>query len=172
MIGNWLDKYVQRFSKKYSNNKITKEKYDSAMDFAKRKRISCKKVIEEYQKKSNEEKEKQEKRIAELKELISSAAYKIAEGKLKTLNLKDIDFEEKQDMMQNAVITIMQYLNRFDTDLNSSIFAFMTSTANNSFKMTKNDIYDWNTRTRARLDYYDNLDGGIENKIGKCEIEE
>jgi DNA-binding protein HU-beta len=43
-------------------------------------------------------------------------------------------------MMQNAVITIMQYLNRFDTDQNSSIFAFMTATANNSFKMTKNDL--------------------------------
>lgn len=75
-------------------------------------------------------------------------------------------------MMQNAVITIMQYLNRFDTDQNSSIFAFMTATANNSFKMTKNDIYDWNTRTRARLDYYDNLDGIIENKISKCDIED
>jgi hypothetical protein len=97
---------------------------------------------------------------------------KFQHGKLKTLNLKDIDYEEKQDMMQNAVITIMQYLNRFDTDQNSSIFAFMTATANNSFKMTKNDIYDWNTRTRARLDYYDNLDGIIENKIIRCDIED
>lgn len=137
-----------------------------------RKRISCAKVIAEYNIKSDEEKVLQDKRIMQLKELISSAAYKIAAGKLKTLNLKDIDYEEKQDMMQNAVITIMQYLNRFDTDQNSSIFAFMTATANNSFKMTKNDIYDWNTRTRARLDYYDNLDGIIENKISKCDIED
>ncbi len=78
IIGDWLDKYVQRFSKKYENNKISKEKFESAMDFAKRKRISCNKIVEAYLLLSEDDKLKQDKRIMVLKELISSAAYKIS----------------------------------------------------------------------------------------------
>lgn len=78
ILGDWLDKYVQRFSKKYENNKISKEKYESAIEFAKRKRISCKKIVDEYALLSEENKLKQDKRIMVLKELISSAAYKIS----------------------------------------------------------------------------------------------
>lgn len=61
---------------------------------------------------------------------LTKALYKMADGILVSLHL--ILDEEAPDMRNEAVMSGLKYCNRFDEEINTSCFAFMTQTLKNA----------------------------------------
>ena len=72
------------------------------------------------------------------------AFYKIAEGVLVKMSL--IKDEEREDIMHEEVLAALKYCNRYDEELDTSCFAYITST------MTNAVILFLDERKKSKLD--------------------
>ena len=110
--GSWLDKYERTMK--------TKGKIDTVAPWIalrRQKYAEPRKHTLEFEKVSNK---------------LFCAIKKIVEGRVACFN---IPVEEKEDLIQECLLTVLKYLNRYREDLNTSAFAYITELVNNGIKL-------------------------------------
>lgn len=66
------------------------------------------------------------------KELFESI-YKIAKGRVSCFS--GIPVDEREDVIQDCMLAVVQYINRYREDLNTSAFAYVTQILSNALKL-------------------------------------
>lgn len=66
------------------------------------------------------------------KELFESI-YKIAQGRIACF--PGIPVDEREDLLQDCMLAVTQYINRYREDMESSAFAYLTQVVNNAIKL-------------------------------------
>lgn len=111
--GSWLDKYERTMTTKGKLASVApwialrREKYSSP-----------RKYTPEFEKLSNK---------------LFCAIKKIVEGRVACFN--SIPVDEKEDLIQECLLTVLKYINRYREDLNTSVFAYITELINNGIKL-------------------------------------
>ena len=111
--GSWLDKYERTME--------IKGKLDSVAPWIalrRQKYAKPRKYTPEFEKVSNK---------------LFCAIKKIVEGRVACFN--SIPIEEKEDLIQECLLTVLKYINRYREDLNTSAFAYITELINNGIKL-------------------------------------
>lgn len=111
--GEWLDKFEKTMK--------TKGKYDSVrtwIDLRRQKYSKPRKPTLKFEMVSNE---------------LFKAIYKIAQGRIACFS--GIPNDEKEDLLQDCMMAVTQYINRYREDLESSAFAYTTQIINNAIKL-------------------------------------
>ena len=107
--GQFLDKYESTMKKK--------GKYESVRTWIalrREKYSKPRKYTPEFEKVSNE---------------LFCAIKRIVEGRVSCFS---IPFEEKEDLIQECLLTVLTYINRYREDMESSAFAYITQLINNA----------------------------------------
>lgn len=110
--GSWLDKYERTMK--------SKGKLDTVAPWIalrRQKYAQPRKYTVEYEKVSNK---------------LFCAIKKIVEGRVACFT---IPFEEKEDLIQECLLTVLTYINRYREDLDTSAFAYITQQINNAIAL-------------------------------------
>lgn len=111
--GEWLDRFEKTMK--------SKGKYESVrpwIDLRREKYSHPRKHTPEFEKVSNE---------------LFCAIYKIVKGRMSCF--QGIPLEEREDVEQDCVMSVLQYINRYREDIESSAFAYTTQIINNAIKL-------------------------------------
>lgn len=121
-----------------------------------------------YNAMSAEEKHKYNFRFEQLKTDLWIAVKKIVDGRIASLclykTLKDV--RNIDDISMEALLTVFNYINRYNEYMNTSAFAFVTQIAYNSIVGSLAAIRTHETVMLSGLDFFDNLNT-IDNPTGK-----
>ena len=136
IIGDWCASYLQRLENKFLKQKITEEKYNSAKQF----------IINNLDKLKNE---------------MCEYFLKIINGRINSFRLRSSgslkNHEDINDIVQDAFIAVMTYINRYNDERATSAFAYVTQLATNSILFSLNEIKEREQKMVTGLDFYDNL---------------
>lgn len=152
--GEWLNKYEKTIGKKRGK-----------VDAATRQWIAKRRAL--Y---ATERKYTPEFRIKE--DRLFRDVYKIAEHRLRCFKFNP---EEKEDIIQEIMLTSMRYLNRYNELLDTSAFAWTTQIINNAIKLYLGQDNDsrwcripWNELNDQCISVYygSDVDHGAENDAG------
>ena len=111
--GEWLDKFEKTMK--------TKGKYESVrtwIDLRRKKYAEPRKYTPQFEKVSNE---------------LFKAIYKIAKGRVACF--QGIPVDEREDVIQDCMMAVIQYINRYREDIESSAFAYITQVISNALKL-------------------------------------
>jgi DNA-directed RNA polymerase specialized sigma subunit len=111
--GEWLDKFEKTMR--------TKGKYESVRTWIalrRQKYAQPRKHTPRFEKVSNE---------------LFKAIYKIAHGRIACFS--GIPVDEREDLLQDCMLAVTQYINRYREDIESSAFAYTTQIINNAIKL-------------------------------------
>lgn len=111
--GEWLDKFEKTMR--------TKGKYDSVRTWIalrRQKYAQPRKYTPRFEMVSNE---------------LFKAIYKIAQGRIACFS--GIPVDEREDLLQDCMLAVTQYINRYREDIESSAFAYTTQIINNAIKL-------------------------------------
>lgn len=117
--GEWLDKFEKTMR--------TKGKYESVrawIALRRQKYAQPRKHTPQFEMVSNE---------------LFKAIYKIAQGRIACFQFNP---DEKEDLLQEVMLAVVKYINRYREDIESSAFAYVTSICSNAIKLylgTDND---------------------------------
>jgi DNA-directed RNA polymerase specialized sigma24 family protein len=86
---------------------------------------------------------------------------KIINGRINSFRLRSNgslkNHEDINDIVQDAFIAVMTYINRYNDELATSAFAYVTQLATNSILFSLNEIKEREQKMVTGLDFYDNL---------------
>ena len=116
--GEWLKRYITTMTTRCQKKP---DKWPAIKDFFNRR-------TEFYKNRQLSQEDLKEFEIVSAK--LTKALYKMADGILVSLHL--ILDEEAPDLRNEAVMSGLKYCNRFDEEINTSCFAFMTQTLKNA----------------------------------------
>lgn len=153
--GSWLIDYKTRFTTRFKNNKITEEKYKSVLEFVERKTKDIENKCERRKLLSEEDLEKEQRKLETLKNELATKFYKIIEGRLSCPQFRGYSGGIKDSMNSDAIYYMLLYLDRYDTTKDNP-FAYFTQIATNAFIMNINK-YKKQEEIIQRLDYVENL---------------
>lgn len=71
--------------------------------------------------------------FARISSKLFNAVYKIAKGRVACF--PGIPVDEREDVTQDCVIAVLQYINRYREDVESSAFSYLTQIVNNALKL-------------------------------------
>lgn len=110
--GEWLDKFEKTMR--------TKGKYDSVrawIALRRQKYAQPRKHTPQFEKVSNE---------------LFKSIYKIAQGRIACFQFNP---DEKEDLLQEVMLAVVKYINRYREDIETSAFAYITSICSNAIKL-------------------------------------
>ncbi len=146
---------------KFLKQKITEEKYNSAKQFIINKSRQIKTLHELYNNMSPEEKRKFRLNLDKLKNEMCEYFLKIINGRINSFRLRSSgalkNHEDINDIVQDAFIAVMTYINRYNDERATSAFAYVTQLATNSILFSLNVIKEREQKMVTGLDFYDNL---------------
>lgn len=161
IIGDWCASYLQRLENKFLKQKITEEKYNSAKQFIINKSRQINNLHETYNKMSFDEKRKFRLNLDKLKNEMCEYFLKIINGRINSFRLRSSgslkNHEDINDIVQDAFIAVMTYINRYNDERATSAFAYVTQLATNSILFSLNEIKEREQKMVTGLDFYDNL---------------
>ena len=67
------------------------------------------------------------------------------------------NFDDINDIVQDAFITVMTYINRYNDEQATSAFAYVTQLATNSILFSLNEIKEREEKMVTGLDFFENL---------------
>lgn len=159
--GDWCPSYLQRLENKYLKGKMPEEKYNIAKQFIIDKAKSISELQEKYGKMTAEEKRKYRYDLDKLKNEMCEYFLKIINGRINSFRLRSSgalkNHEDINDIIQDAFIAVMTYINRYNDRLATSAFAYVTQLATNSILFSLNEIKEREANMITGLDFYDNL---------------
>ena len=86
---------------------------------------------------------------------------KIINGRINSFRLRSSgslkNHEDINDIVQDAFIAVMTYINRNNDERATSAFAYVTQLATNSILFSLNEIKEREQKMVTGLDFYDNL---------------
>lgn len=159
IIGDWCPSYLERLQHKYEKGKISEEKYNKTKEFIQRKIHNINQVHKNYEKMSIEDKKKYRKKIEDLKTEMSVYFLKMINGRINSFRLRSTlkNYDDINDIIQDAYITIITYINRYNDEMATSAFAYVTQLATNSILYSLNKIKENEEKYVSGLDFYENL---------------
>lgn len=159
--GDWCPSYLQRLENKYLKGKMPEEKYNTAKQFIINKAKSINELQETYSKMTAEEKRTYRQKLDILKNEMCEYFLKIINGRINSFRLRSNgslkNHEDINDIVQDAFIAVMTYINRYNDELATSAFAYVTQLATNSILFSLNEIKEREQKMVTGLDFYDNL---------------
>lgn len=84
---------------------------------------------------------------------------KIINGRINSFRLRTSmrNFDDINDIVQDAFITVMTYINRYNDEQATSAFAYVTQLATNSILFSLNEINEREEKMVTGLDFFENL---------------
>lgn len=162
--GSWLDDYLKRETNKYTSGKMGKEEYDAKVAFVKQRKIDTKQKFENYNKLSDAEKRAYQARFEKIRGELWIMFEKIARGRMAKMGLHVKYADHLNDIAIDAVLSMFNYMNRYDASRKTSAFAYMTQQAFYSVVASLNEINFRNTTFVSGLDFFENINT-IDNPI-------
>ena len=111
--GEWLDRFERTMK--------TKNKYESVRTWIALRRQKYAKTREYTP------------RFEKVSDELFKAVYKIAQGRIACFS--GIPADEKDDILQDCMLAVTQYINRYREDIESSAFAYVTQIISNALKL-------------------------------------
>lgn len=140
---------------------MTEEKYNTAKKFILDKSKSINELQEKFNKMSDVEKTQFRMKLDKLKNEMCDYFLKIINGRINSFRLRSSgalkNHEDINDIIQDAFIAVMTYINRYNDKLATSAFAYVTQLATNSILFSLNEIKEREANMITGLDFYDNL---------------
>lgn len=157
--GDWCPSYLQRLENKFNKGKISEDKYNAAKQFIINKIASIQKNQEQYEKMSFEERRQYNINFTKLKNEMCEYFLKIINGRINSFRLRPSmrNFDDINDIVQDAFITVMTYINRYNDEQATSAFAYVTQLATNSILFSLNEIKEREEKMVTGLDFFENL---------------
>lgn len=157
--GSWCAQYLQRLTNKHSNSKINDDKFKLGRDFIVNKVKSIEDLQCRYATMNPEEKRKFDLEFEKIKNELCNYLMLIINGRVNSFKLRTSlrNPEDLDDIIQDALICVLRYINRYDPARGTSAFAFITELATNSIKLNLNQIKERDERMVSGLDYFDNI---------------
>lgn len=157
--GDWCPSYLQRLENKFNKGKISEEKYNAAKHFIKSKISNIQKIQDNYEKMSLEERRNYNIHFTKLKNEMCEYFLKIINGRITSFRLHSSlkNYDDINDIIQDAFITVMSYINRYNDEQATSAFAYVTQLATNSILFSLNEIKDREEKNVTGLDFFENL---------------
>jgi DNA-directed RNA polymerase specialized sigma subunit len=108
---------------------------------------------------SADEKRKFIHEFEKIKDELCDMVIKITNGCINSFKLRSQPklIEHIDDIIQDAVINVFRYINRFDEERGSSAFAYVTQLISNAIKLDLKKIEEHNDTYISGVDYFDNL---------------
>lgn len=162
----WVPKYVKKFDKQFSMGKITKEEHDKIAAFIKKKMETRTETFRKYDAMTDAEKIAFEHELEHTKTELYGYFQKIAKGRANSMYIQkdpNLDVEERNDIIVDAIIAMFQYCSRYDTDRGTSTFCYMTEIATNSIRANINRIKRRKNILVTGCDFIDNMDGDVKS---------
>jgi hypothetical protein len=140
---------------------MTEEKYNTAKKFILDKSKSINELQEKFNNMSDVEKAQFRLKLDKLKNEMCDYFLKIINGRINSFRLRSSgalkNHEDINDIIQDAFIAVMTYINRYNDKLATSAFAYVTQLATNSILFSLNEIKEREANMITGLDFYDNL---------------
>lgn len=157
--GDWCPSYLQRLENKFLKGKISEEKYLAAKQFIVNKVENIQTIQNSYENMSPEEKREYRLSFEKLKNEMCEYFLKIINGRVNSFRLRTSlkNYEDVNDIVQDAFITVMTYINRYNDAQATSAFAYVTQLATNSILFSLNEIKEREEKMVSGLDFYENL---------------
>lgn len=157
--GEWCAAYLQRLENKHANNKVDDNKFILGRDFIIKKVKQIEDLQAHYASLNSEEKRRFDLDFERIKNEMCEYFILIINGRINSFKLRTSlrNPEEIDDIVQDALICVLNYINRYDEARGTSAFAFVTQLATNSIKLSLNQIKEREKRMVSGLDYYENL---------------
>ena len=137
--------------------KLTEKKYKLAMEFVRHRTISTHEKLAKYAALSPEEKYKYDLRFKQLRDALWPNFKRIVEGRIASMGLYRQYADHISDLTIDAVMTVFNYINRYDEHRNTSAFAFVTEQAFHSIVAGLNDINARAETLVTGLDFFENI---------------
>jgi len=157
--GEWCPSYLQRLENKFTKGKISEDKYNAAREFIVNKIANIQLMQNSYEAMSLEEKRQYRINFEKLKNEMCEYFLKIINGRVNSFRLRTSlkNYEDVNDIIQDAFITVMTYINRYNDAQATSAFAYVTQLATNSILFSLNEIKEREDKMVSGLDFYENL---------------
>lgn len=156
--GDWCAKYLKRRESKHGKGGITDEQLSHYKNFIKQRQKHIVDLNHKYANFSKEEKLEYDKEFESVKNELFNYITLIVNGRANSFNLRtQLDYDDLGDVLQNGLISVLRYINRYDESLDLSAFAYVTQIVNNSFIHDLNEIKERRNKYITGLDFYDNL---------------
>lgn len=97
--------------------------------------------------------------FTKLKNEMCEYFLKIINGRINSFRLRTSmrNFDDINDIVQDAFITVMTYINRYNDEQATSAFAYVTQLATNSILFSLNEIKEREEKMVTGLDFFENL---------------
>lgn len=155
--GAWCPSYLQRLQNKLEAGKIDQEKFNLGKEFIIKKVASIEDLQARYAMMDPEEKRKFDYKLNQLKNDMCKDFLLIINGRVNSFKLRSQYPDEIDDIVQDALICVLNYINRYDESRGTSAFAYITQLATNSIVLSINQIRERTNRMVTGLDYFDNI---------------
>ncbi len=157
--GDWCPSYLQRLENKFTKGKISEDKYNASREFIVNKIANIQLMQNSYEAMSLEEKRQYKITFEKLKNEMCEYFLKIINGRVNSFRLRTSlkNYEDVNDIIQDAFITVMTYINRYNDAQATSAFAYVTQLATNSILFSLNEIKEREDKMVSGLDFYENL---------------
>lgn len=108
---------------------------------------------------SFEERRQYNIKFNKLKNEMCEYFLKIINGRINSFRLRTSmrNFDDINDIVQDAFITVMTYINRYNDEQATSAFAYVTQLATNSILFSLNEIKEREEKMVTGLDFFENL---------------
>lgn len=157
MTGSWLDEYLKRATNKFNAGKTKKVDYDMTVAFVNQRKIDTKEKFEKYNALSDADKRKYDLRFEQVRSELWVMYEKIARGRMAKMGLHVKYADHLDDIAIDAVMSMFNYMNRYDGNRKTSAFAYMTQQAYNSIVASLNTINLRNSTFVTGLDFFENI---------------
>lgn len=108
---------------------------------------------------SLEERRQYNIKFNKLKNEMCEYFLKIINGRINSFRLRTSmrNYDDINDIVQDAFITVMTYINRYNDEQATSAFAYVTQLATNSILFSLNEIKEREEKMVTGLDFFENL---------------
>ena len=128
-------------------------------EFIHRKVKQIEDLQDKYQKLTLEERRKYDYEFDKLKDEFCDMIIKIANGRVNSFKLRSQPnlVNHIDDIMQDAVIQVFRYINRFDESRGTSAFSYVTEQCSNAIKQDLKKIQEHDKTYVSGIDFFDNI---------------
>ena len=125
--------------------------------FVNQRKIDTKEKFEKYNALSDADKRKYDLRFEQVRSELWVMYEKIARGRMAKMGLHVKYADHLDDIAIDAVMSMFNYMNRYDGNRKTSAFAYMTQQAYNSIVASLNTINLRNSTFVTGLDFFENI---------------
>lgn len=141
MKDSWYDKYLQKFEKLFQRGKIDTEEYTRRTKFVQLRIDMKQKYLDEYNAMDLSHKAEYMRTLEQYKQKFYNYVKKIVVGlgNAKGYHKVVATMDEYDDMVNDVCIEVYEKSSRFDTEMGTSCFCYLTQAAHNNWKTCIDD---------------------------------